>query len=223
MRTIVTILLMMFLAQTTKAQEFIFETTAGEIVTKSKFIDQFQNDVYTNITPYILKQTTNESLQNGDSYTINCLKYRNWGNDPGDIHVIQVLHQGKEVFKLNNDEGWKYINEEPDGGITKTKFYYSIDLDKNTKVLIFVGIYIQSLPPYISLIAPPPGKAPLLFFLAVCFLFFVLYQNQVKQRWCSTSVVTSMKSKNKVIRLILFYEKTLSNMSILLPPSISQF
>ena len=104
MRTIVTILLMMFLAQTTKAQEFIFETTAGEIVTKSKFIDQFQNDVYTNITPYILKQTTNESLQNGDSYTINCLKYRNWGNDPGDIHVIQVLHQGKEVFKLNNDE-----------------------------------------------------------------------------------------------------------------------
>ena len=27
MRTIVTILLMMFLAQTTKAQEFIFETT----------------------------------------------------------------------------------------------------------------------------------------------------------------------------------------------------
>ena len=31
MRTIVTILLMMFLAQTTKAQEFIFETTAGEI------------------------------------------------------------------------------------------------------------------------------------------------------------------------------------------------
>ena len=152
MRTIVTILLMMFLAQTTKAQEFIFETTAGEIVTKSKFIDQFQNDVYTNITPYILKQTTNESLQNGDSYTINCLKYRNWGNDPGDIHVIQVLHQGKEVFKLNNDEGWKYINEEPDGGITKTKFYYSIDLDKNTKVLIFVGIYIQSLPPYISMI-----------------------------------------------------------------------
>lgn len=71
MRTIVTILLMMFLAQTTKAQEFIFETTAGEIVTKSKFIDQFQNDVYTNITPYILKQTTNESLQNGDSYTVN--------------------------------------------------------------------------------------------------------------------------------------------------------
>ena len=92
MRTIVTILLMMFLAQTTKAQEFIFETTAGEIVTKSKFIDQFQNDVYTNITPYILKQTTNESLQNGDSYTINCLKYRNWGNDPGDIHVIHEFN-----------------------------------------------------------------------------------------------------------------------------------
>ena len=163
MKTIVTILLMMLLVQTTKAQEFIFETTAGEIVTKSKFIDQFQNDAYTNITPYILKQTTNESLQNGDSYTINCLKYRNWGNDPGDIHVIQVLHQGKEVFKLNNDEGWKYINEEPDGGITKTKFYYSIDLDKNTKVLIFVGIYIQSLPPYISMIVLKSGKATLVF------------------------------------------------------------
>ena len=89
MRTIVAILLMMLLAQTTKAQELIFETTAGEIVTKSKFIDQFQNDVYPNITPYILKQTTNESLQNGDSYTINCLKYRNWGNNPGDT-IIEI-------------------------------------------------------------------------------------------------------------------------------------
>ena len=65
---------MMFLAQTTKAK-FIFETTTGEIC---KFIDQFQNEFYI-ITPYILKQTTNESLQNGDSYTINCLKYRNGG------------------------------------------------------------------------------------------------------------------------------------------------
>ena len=110
-----------------------------------------------------MKQTTNESLQNGDSYTINCLKYRNWGNDPGDIHVIQVLHQGKEVFKLNNDEGWEYINDEPNGGITKTNFYYSIDLDKDTKVLIFVGIYIQSLPPYISMIVLKSGKATLVF------------------------------------------------------------
>lgn len=110
-----------------------------------------------------MKQATNESLQNGDSYTINCLKYRNWENDPGDIHIIQVLHQGKEVLKLNKVDGWKYINEEPDGGITKTKFYYSIDLDKNTKVLIFVGIYIQSLPPYISMIVLKSGKATLVF------------------------------------------------------------
>ena len=122
------------------------------IVTKSKFIDPFRKKTYNNITPYILKQTTNESLQNGDSYTINCLKYRNWENDPGDVHIIQVLHQGKEVLKLNKVDGWRYINKEPDGGITKTKFYYSIDLDKNTKVLNFVGIYIQSLPPYISMI-----------------------------------------------------------------------
>ena len=110
MRTIVTILVMMLLVQTTKAQELIFETTTGEIVTKSKFIDPFRKKTYNNITPYILKQTTNESLQNGDSYTINCLKYRNWENDPGDIHIIQVLHQGKEVLKLNKVDGWRYIN-----------------------------------------------------------------------------------------------------------------
>ncbi|WP_304211426.1 hypothetical protein [Phocaeicola plebeius] len=163
MRTIVTILLMMLLVQTTKAQESIFETTAGEIVTKSKFIDPFRKKTYNNITPYILKQTTNESLQNGDSYTINCLKYRNWENDPGDIHIIQILHQGKEVLKLNKVDGWKYISEEPDGGITKTNFYYSIDLDKDTKVLIFVGIYIQSLPPYISMVVLKSGKATLVF------------------------------------------------------------
>ena len=46
MRTIVTILLMMLLVQTTKAQESIFETTAGEIVTKSKFIDPFRKKTY---------------------------------------------------------------------------------------------------------------------------------------------------------------------------------
>lgn len=37
-----TILVMMLLVQTTKAQELIFETTTGEIVTKSKFIDPFR-------------------------------------------------------------------------------------------------------------------------------------------------------------------------------------
>ena len=163
MKTIVTILVMIFLAQATKAQESVFEITAGEIITKSKFIDQFQYDVYTDITPYILKQNTNESLQNGDSYKINCLKYRNWENDPGDIHVIQVLHQEKEIFKLNKDEGWEYINEEPNGGLTKTNFYYSIDLDKDTKVLVFVGIYIQSLPPHISMVVLKSGKATLVF------------------------------------------------------------
>ena len=163
MRTIVILLVIMFWFQDTKAQEAIFETTRGEIVTKSKFIDQFQNDVYTNITPYILKQNTNESLQNGDSYTIKCLKYRNWENDPGDIHVIQVLHQGKEIFKLNKDEGWEYINQEPSGGLTRTNFYYSIDLDKDTKVLVFVGIYIQSLPPYISMVVLKSDKATLVF------------------------------------------------------------
>lgn len=36
MRTIVTILVMMLLVQITKAQELIFETTAGEIVTKKQ-------------------------------------------------------------------------------------------------------------------------------------------------------------------------------------------
>ena len=56
MRTIVTILVMMLLVQITKAQELIFETTAGEIVTKSKFIDQFQNDVYTNNSSLKIRQ-----------------------------------------------------------------------------------------------------------------------------------------------------------------------
>ena len=46
MRTIVTILVMILLVQTTKAQELIFETTTGEIVTKSKFIDPFRKKTY---------------------------------------------------------------------------------------------------------------------------------------------------------------------------------
>ena len=50
MRTIVTILVMILLVQTTKAQELIFETTTGEIVTKSKFIDPFRKKTYNNIT-----------------------------------------------------------------------------------------------------------------------------------------------------------------------------
>ena len=52
MRTIVTILVMILLVQTTKPQELIFETTTGEIVTKSKFIDPFRKKTYNNITIY---------------------------------------------------------------------------------------------------------------------------------------------------------------------------
>lgn len=145
-------------------QEQIFsKSNDGNIVVKPQYIESFHNGDYKNITPYIVEQSKNETALDGSTYLIKCLKYRNWENDPGDMHVLEVLYQDKVIYSLvNNNSGWENIADEPQG-VEKTPFYYKMDLDDNTIALLFVGVYIMSQPPYLTVVILKNGNVALVF------------------------------------------------------------
>ena len=157
-------MIMCFLCTAVYAQEQVFTIdNDGNIGIKANYIESYLVKKYKNTSPYIQMLNENEKTLNGDSYAIECLKYRNWENDPGDMHLIRIRYQGKELFSLENNEGWEYITNEPNGDVKKTSFFYKINLDEESVALVFVGVYIMSQPPRLTIIVLKNGKASLVF------------------------------------------------------------
>lgn len=151
---------------TAYGQEALFSYRSnGDIISRSDYVKPFGKFRYIKgITPFILKQERTESAPNGDTYQIKCEKFRNWENDPGDLHTIVIRHEGKQIFSLlNSDDGWGDITEEPNDGLEKNAFYYKIDLDDNTIAILLRDVYIMSQPPLLTLIVIRDGKANLVF------------------------------------------------------------
>ena len=164
MKTLKVLLLCALLPALSYGQEQVFsKSNDGVIVVKPKYIESFHNGDYKNITPYIVEQSRNETASDGSVYLVKCLKYRNWENDPGDMHVLEVLYQNKVIYNLvNNNSGWENIADEPQG-VEKTSFYYKMNLGDDAIALLFVGVYIMSQPPYLSMVVLKDGKATLVF------------------------------------------------------------
>ena len=157
-------MIMCFLCTAVYAQEQVFTIdNDGNIGIKANYIESYFVQKYKNTCPYIQMLNEKEKTLNGDSYAIECLKYRNWENDPGDMHLIRIRYQGKELFSLENNEGWEYITNEPNGDVKKTSFFYKINLDEESVALVFVGVYIMSQPPRLTIIVLKNGKASLVF------------------------------------------------------------
>lgn len=113
MKTKLILLFVLLLSIRAYGQEPVFsETEDGLFVTKAKFVEEFHFAKYDNVTPYILKQKTFELDRSGRRYVVNCMKFRNWKNDPGDIHVVEIRRGGRRVFSMTNDLGWECIDNE---------------------------------------------------------------------------------------------------------------
>ena len=135
----------------------------GQEPIKRKYVETYPVKKYKNTSPYIRMSDESEYTSNGDRYDIECLKYRNWENDPGDIHLIRISCQGKKICSLENNEGWGYLTNEPDGDIRKTSFYYKIDQGEDSMALLFIGTYIMSQPPRLTILVLKKGNASLVF------------------------------------------------------------
>ena len=68
--------------------------TDGNITIKGKYVETYPVKKYKNTSPYIRMSDESEYTSNGDRYDIECLKYRNWENDPGDIYSYKLPRKG---------------------------------------------------------------------------------------------------------------------------------
>lgn len=163
MKTKLILLFVLLLSIRAYGQEPVFSETEDDLfVTKAKFVEEFHFAKYDNVTPYILKQKTFELDRSGRRYVVNCMKFRNWKNDPGDIHVVEIRRGGRRVFSMTNDLGWECIDNETQGP-GKTSFYYKVNLDDDTIALVFMGIYIMSQPPYLTVFVLKKGHGGFVF------------------------------------------------------------
>lgn len=163
MKTIVTILVMIFLAQATKAQESVFEITAGEIITKRKFIEKFPNGKFDNITEHTFRDSYN--LTNGNqSYTVKGYINEGWENEPGDWHYFEIIYNGQKILNEDYADGWNYLPQELKSQLSpcNNAFFYK-DLGSDMIMLCLIGVTIMSQPPYLTIIILRNGKATLVF------------------------------------------------------------
>lgn len=164
MKTVLTLVFFWASAMLGYGQEQVFDMgTDGNITIKGKYVETYPVKKYKNTSPYIRMLDESEYTSNGGRYDIECLKYRNWENDPGDIHIIRISCQGKEICSLENNEGWGYLTDEPDGDVRKTSFYYKIDQGEDSMALLFIGTYIMSQPPRLTMLVLKNGNASLVF------------------------------------------------------------
>jgi len=140
------------------AQERIFDSGASQVLSKSIFIDNFDSDRYSTSVPLTLLKST--KVVTDKEYIVNCLRYRNWGEDPGDFHCIMITVGGKVIFTLENGLGWDNFSSRFPSSYTS---FYMTKLDARTTALFFVGASIMSQPEYLTIVVLRNGKATLVF------------------------------------------------------------
>ena len=73
------------------AQDAVFSyNSAGNVVPNGQFVNALHEGDFANTTPYELRYS--ETVAFNTDYTVRSLRYKNWGADPGDFHVIDIWY-----------------------------------------------------------------------------------------------------------------------------------
>ena len=118
---------------TAYGQEALFSYRSnGDIISRSDYVKPFGKFRYIKgITPFILKQERTESAPNGDTYQIKCEKFRNWENDPGDLHTIVIRHEGKQIFSPKSSNSITEV-------VTEIPRCFSISIQSDVAVFLIL-------------------------------------------------------------------------------------
>ena len=136
-----------------RGQEAVFSLDLnGDVMAESKYVESFGEANFQDITPYVLQKSYSLVLNSGESYTVKCSKFNGWENEPGDCHVIEIDHGGRNIFSFEYADGWEYIDSGIKNKISGNDFFAWYDLENDERALIFTGIHIMSQPPYLTVI-----------------------------------------------------------------------
>lgn len=147
-----------------RAQQIFSLSCTGNIIPDSSFIDSLYVD-YTllNTKPYILQDGIVVSDSQTNKYEIKLLEYNDWGEDPGDIHIIEIYCNGHNILGLENSLGWNFFytkNAYTSG--TRQMPVYIIEM-KTSVALVLTGFLDPGDPPLLSIIVLENAQAKLVF------------------------------------------------------------
>lgn len=145
------------------AQEQVFTIQNSEIITKSKFIENFPNGKFDNITEHTFRDSYNLTVGN-QSYTVKGYINEGWENEPGDWHYFEIIYNGQKIFIEDYADGWNYLSQSLKSQLSPcTNAFFYKDLGNNTLMLCFTGVTIMSEPPYLTIVILRNGEATLVF------------------------------------------------------------
>jgi hypothetical protein len=133
----------------------------NSIIAVTNNVESFDNLSRADITPYTLKHTESVT-QYGLTYTVNVLRYKGWEDETGDYNVIDIS-SGSYKSQFTYDEGWDYFYCENEAVNTPNKSFYAVNLSSSCMALVFVGVSIASLPPFITVIVLRDRKAEIVY------------------------------------------------------------
>ena len=121
-----------------RGQEAVFSFDLnGNVMAESKYVESFGEANFQDITPYVLQKSYSLILNSGESYTVKCSKFNGWENEPGDCHVIEIEHGGRNIFSFEYADGWEYIDSGIKNKISGNDFFAWYDLENDERALIF--------------------------------------------------------------------------------------
>lgn len=165
---------------TSYAQTAIFSFSASENIEENPlFIESFENNTLSNITPYKLKKEIPVSLTNGKRYSVRLLRYKDWDyNEPGDYNVIEIYHGNKLAASLNYNDGWNYFYTAKDYKRDSIAPVKAIPLSADCTALVFTGLIIGSQPPFLTIIVLKNGNATLVYNKISCINDIITTNNE---------------------------------------------
>ncbi len=154
-------LLQLFVTVVMAQTESIYTIVHDSIITDTQFIDEFDQEIYDNITPFSLKGSqVIDSLP--DAYTVNVMRYKGWDLEAGFGEVIDIKCKEKSVLQLKNSEQWAFLY----GDLKKysdNPYFVPIPIDASSMAILFVGFIRANQPAFVTIVLLRDGQATLVY------------------------------------------------------------
>ena len=88
-------------------------TSSGDFAVNPSYVKPFNEGInlesYKNLDPSILKDEMKINTPSGTSYIVKAFRFKDWGNDPGDYHVVEIYKDENKIYEMLSIDGWNYF------------------------------------------------------------------------------------------------------------------
>lgn len=118
-------------------------TSSGDFAVNPSYVKPFNEGInlesYKNLDPSILKDEMKINTPSGTSYIVKAFRFKDWENDPGDYHVVEIYKDENKIYEMLSIDGWNYFPKQLTNE-TINRCCYPVNINDDTVALVFDGV-----------------------------------------------------------------------------------